>query len=383
LISELILGEMIYSKRTKPFMKYLYFFLVIGLFISCQKDDPEIEDPIEEIKYFPPLSGSDWSTIDTDSLGWNAEAMEELKSFMVETKSRAIIILKDGKIAFEHYEGNGILGTPYDKSSIWYWASAGKTLTSFLVGQAQEDGFLDINDSSSDYLGEGWTSLDATSEAAISVRHQLTMTTGLDDKAHGGDCTDPGCLVYLANPSDRWAYHNAPYTRLDGVIEGATGEPFDDYFNRELKSPIGMDGFWTYLDYNHVYWSTARSMARFGLLNLNEGDWDGQKLLGDKEYYSQMTRTSQSLNKSYGYLWWLNGKPSYMLPGLQLVLPGNIADSAPTDMVSGIGKNGQIVSIVPSENLVVVRMGENPDLSLVPIVFVHDLWVKINAITGQ
>ncbi len=366
-------------------MKNIILLIAFGLISSCQKDDPIIgdSDPMEESKYFPPISGPEWQQIDTDSMGWNFEAMEALKAFMVDTKSRAIIILKDGKIAFEHYEGNNLLGLDFNSSSNWYWASAGKTLTSFLIGQAKEEGFLDINNSSSTYQGEAWTNLPAENEKNITVRHQLTMTSGLDDTNGDSNCTDPECLIFLTEPGNRWAYHNAAYTLLDAVIEGATGEAFDHFFERKLKDKIGMDGFWTSLDYNHVYFSTARSMARFGLLNLNEGMWEEDKILGDATYYQQMINTSQSHNPSYGYLWWLNGKTSYMLPGLQFEFPGSIVGSAPVDMVSGIGKNGQIVSFIPSKNMVVVRMGENPDDALVPIVFVNDLWEIINDIVGR
>jgi len=363
-------------------MKPASLLLIISLLISCQIDDPIINpdpdpDPVETDKYFPPISGSEWATIDTDSLGWDATGLEDLKDYMVDTKSRAIIILKDGKIAFEHYQGNDLIGLPYGENSTWYWASAGKTLTSFLVGKAQEEGYLNIDNASSDYLGEGWTSLTPNQEIAISVRHQLTMTSGLDDKDGDSNCTESNCLSFEANPGTRWAYHNAPYTLLDGVIEGATGENFDDYFDRSLKDRIGMDGFWTYLDYNHVYFSSARSMARFGLLNLNNGKWDDEVIMQDSVYFDQMVTPSQTINDSYGYLWWLNGQNSHMLPGLQWEFNGPIVPEAPSDMFSGLGKNGQIVSVVPSQNMIVVRMGENPDNSLVPVNFVKELWEKV------
>ena len=343
-------------------------------------DDPIQDNPSEY--YFPPLNNDSWESIDTDSLGWNQNALEDLKSYMVETNSRAVIILKEGKIAFEHYNGKNIVGQDFDADDIWYWASAGKTLTSFLVGIAQSDGLLDIEDSSSLYLGEGWTNMEPAQENNIKIKHQLTMTTGMDDRTGNSDCTDPPCLNYFVDPGERWSYHNAPYTRLDGIIEGATNSDFDSYFNQKLRNPIGMDGFWTYLDYNHVYWSTARSMARFGLLNLNEGNWVEAEIMRDKEYWTNMTNISQTLNKSYGYLWWLNGSPSYMIPGLQLVFPGSYAPTAPDDMYAGLGKNGQVVSIIPSEDLVIVRMGDNPDQSLVPLNFVIELMERIGLVAG-
>ena len=106
-------------------------------------------------------------------------------------------MLKDGKIAIEKYFGT------FTKDSLWYWASAGKTLTAFLVGQAQEDGLLSIGDSTSKYLGVGWPGLTPEQERKITIRHQLTMTTGLDDGLEDNHCTLDSCLQFLAEPGTR------------------------------------------------------------------------------------------------------------------------------------------------------------------------------------
>ncbi|MDQ3279102.1 MAG: serine hydrolase, partial [Bacteroidota bacterium] len=83
---------------------------------------------------------------------------------------------------------------------------------------------------------------------------------------------------------------------------------------------------------------------------------------------------------SYGYLWWLNGKASAMLPQSQVVFPQSLCPGAPTDMVSAMGKNGQLLSIIPSKGLVVVRMGHNADGAYVPTTFQNNLWEKLNAV---
>jgi len=121
-------------------------------------------------------------------------------------------------------------------------------------------------------------------------------------------------------------------------------------------------------------------MARFGLLMLNKGNWNGQTILADMDYYNDMIHTSQNINKSYGYLWWLNGKESYMAPGLQFVFNGSISPSGPNDMYSALGKNGQILNIVPSQNIIVVRMGDAPNTGLVPFTMVDSIWRRLNQI---
>lgn len=360
-------------------MKNIFLtLLTLSLLICCDKDsDPQ---PVEEI-YFPPVASGTWETISPASLGWNETKIAELDAFLTTTSTRALIVLKDGKIAIEKYSGKQLVNTSLDftQNSNWYWASAGKTLTSGLVGIAASRGEINLDSKTSDHLGVGWTSLTAEQENLITVRHQLTMTTGLDDDVDNPDCTDPSCLIYKAAPGTRWAYHNAPYTLLDGVITAATGKTLNNYLNDKLSSKIGMDGQYIKTGDNNVYYSTPRSMARFGLLLLNNGKWDETQIIPE-DYVNLMTSASQNFNLSYGYLTWLNGKASYMVPGLQVVLPGSVSPNAPDDMFAAMGKNGQLINVVPGEKIVVIRMGDAPGTNLVPFTFQDDLWEKLNEI---
>jgi len=327
--------------------------------------------------YFPPLTGNQWETIAPASLGWNVSQIDPLFDFLDQNNTKAFILLKDGKIVLEKYFGT------FRQDSLWYWASAGKTLTSVLVGIAQQEKYLSINDATSRWLGAGWTSAPRDKENLITVRHQLTMTTGLDDGVSDPYCTEPRCLIYQADAGTRWAYHNGPYTLLDAVIQAATGQTLNQYFIAKVRNKIGMDGAFIKVGYNNVYFSTARSMARFGLMILNKGKWNQTPVLSDSVYFHEMTNTSQSLNLSYGYLWWLNGKPTYMVPQSQHVFPGPLNIDAPRDMFAALGKNGQLLNIVPSMNLVLIRMGDAPDNSLVPFTLNNLIWQKLNLVINQ
>ncbi|MFO0361082.1 MAG: serine hydrolase domain-containing protein, partial [Flavobacteriales bacterium] len=257
--------------------------------------------------YFPPTTGSTWEITDPAELGYCQNKIDSLYDFLELQNSRAFILLKDGKIVLEEYF-NG-----HNSSSLWQWASAGKTITAFMTGIAQQEGYLSIDEPTSNYLGEGWTTCTPEQEAAITIWHQLTMTSGLDDGVADPYCTNPECLTYLAEPGTRWAYHNGPYTLLDQVIENATGTTLNEYTNDKLKIPTGMTGGFFPVEFNNVFFSNARSMARFGLLILNQGTWDNTPIMTDEEYFNAMITPSQDINDSYGYLWWLNGQSSYML----------------------------------------------------------------------
>jgi CubicO group peptidase (beta-lactamase class C family) len=356
-------------------MRSMLILLLVVSVTCCKKEDND-----EQSLYFPPAGTTEWAETEPSALGWNTAALPDLLSFLESSGTRAFIILKDGKIVIEEYFSTGLTGLPFTATSYWYWASAGKTLTSLLVGIAQQQGHLDLSDKTSDYLGAGWTNLTTAQEDKITIRHQLTMTTGLDDGVADNHCFDPSCLIFKADAGTRWAYHNAPYTLLDEVISSSTGSEFDAYFNTQIRDKTGMDGLWSWVDNDHVYFSTARSAARFGLLILNGGKWDRTTVISDAEYFNQMINTSQSINRSYGYLWWLNGKGSYMIPQSQLVLPGDMAPSAPDDMIAAMGKNGQLINVIPSDNIVVVRMGENPDGYLVPSGYQEDIWELLSEV---
>ncbi len=342
--------------------KFLFIYFFLG-FVQIKAQN----------LYFPPLTGTVWETTAPDKLGWCTDKIDPLYTYLQQTNTKGFMVLKDGRIVLEKYFGT------FTSDSLWYWASAGKSLTSTLVGIAQQEGLLNINNPTSKYLGKGWTSETAAKEDLITVKNQLTMTTGFDDSGNK-DCTLPTCFNYLADAGKRWAYHNGPYTILDKVIESASGVTMNQFLNTRVKAKTGMSGIYIKSGDNNVYFSNVRSMARYGLLMLNKGTWNTTKVLNDAAYFTAATTTSQQLNLSYGYLWWLNGKASFMLPTLQTVFQGTLTSNAPADMFSALGKNGQIINIVPSQNLVLIRMG-NSDGSPVPTIYVNEIWKRFSQIT--
>ncbi len=353
----------------------LYISLLVLFFaLGCSSDESnENQEPINDSLYFPPVNSDTWETLSVSELNWNASALQPLLDYVENKGTKAFLILKNGKLVVEWY-GNG-----EDKDSNLPWNSAAKTLVAFTTGVAQEEGYLNINDASKDYLGSGWSNLTTEQEENISVWNHLTMTTGLDYTVPNNNCSAPECLVYKNEPGSFWFYHNATYTLLHDIITGAVNTDFNTYFNEKVKNKIGMQGAWVPFGYFKLYYSNARSMARFGLLNLNKGIWDGTDILNDSSYFQAMTNTSQNLNKSYGYLWWLNGKESFRGPGLTLEFPGELIPNAPNDMVAGLGRNDQKMYVVPSQNLVIIRMGDDAGEALLgPSSFDNDLWAEIN-----
>jgi len=154
-------------------MNILLFSLL--LLASCSKDDNPAPTHPDTSMYFPANSGTEWETTSISELGWNQNAIQPLKDFLVQKNTKSFMILVNGRIVLEEYF-NGHTANKY-----WKWNSAGKTLLATTIGIAQQESLLNINNKASDYLGTEWTNMPLEKENLISVRHLLTMTSGIDD----------------------------------------------------------------------------------------------------------------------------------------------------------------------------------------------------------
>jgi CubicO group peptidase (beta-lactamase class C family) len=355
-------------------MKYLRISLLILLFSACSNEDEPKSEPIEAM-YFPSNTDGAWETKSLSNLDWNEDAVDDLNEYLIQAHSKSFMILVNGRIVMEEYFDG------HTQTSSWQWNSAGKTLVATTTGIAQQEGLLNINNIASQYLGTEWTSEPIEKENLITSRHLLTMTSGINDESQ---LVIKSNLTYLADAGTRWSYSNVFQILMD-VVAAASDQEFETYFDAKLKNKIGMDGFWDNGVIFKIYNSTTRSMARFGLLALNNGTWKDEQVINET-FFTESITTSQNINPSYGYLWWLNGKSDYMVPGGQTVYDGSLVSQAPADMYAAMGAEDQRIYVVPSMNMVVVRMGEasdpdNPNFALSG--FDNALWEKINAVLNK
>jgi CubicO group peptidase (beta-lactamase class C family) len=322
--------------------------------------------------YFPPLTGNTWDTIAPQSLNWCQSRIDSLYNYLQVKDTKSFIVLKNGKIVLEKYFGT------YTKDSVFYWASASKALAAFITGVAQQKGFINVNNKVSQYIGTGWTSAPLVKENLITVKNLLQMNSGLDDLPPT-PCdhmdTAKACLIYLADAGTRWGYHTGAYRKVQDVVSAAASQNYNIITNNWIEAKTGMSGFW----FDQIYYSKARDMARFGLLNLNKGIWAADTVLKDSVFFKDMINTSQPLNQAYGYLWWLNGKSTFMTPQVQFTFNGTLMSNAPSDMYCALGKNDQKIYVVPSQKLVVIRQGNTAGgFNLAASAFDNTLWDYIN-----
>lgn len=364
---------------------HVFFTILSVLFLyncSSSSDDIDTTDDIiiideETALYFPPLNSTEWETLLPSELEWNTTALDDLYTYLDEKNTKGFIILKDGKIVVERYF-NG-----HNQNTNWAWFSAVKSLTATAVGVAQDEGFLNINNKTSDYLGNNWSSLTQEQQDLITVRHHLTMSTGLENNQANvlaWTCTQPFCMIYNFDAGTTWQYHQGAFTQLQIMLSQNTGIDYKVYIKEKILDRIGTSGSWNSFLGANIFSSNTRGMARFGLLSLNKGTWEDD-IIVNASYFEDMTNTSQNMNKSYGYLWWLNGKDSFLVPESQDLFDGPLVPNAPSNMFAALGANDQKIYVIPSQNLVVIRSGESAgNEQLANSSFDNELWGKINLV---
>jgi CubicO group peptidase (beta-lactamase class C family) len=233
-------------------------------------------------------------------------------------------------------------------------ASVQKSVTAMLVGIAQAKGLLKLSDPVQQHLGSGWSDAPAAAEAKITIRHLISMTSGLTTQ-----------LKYVAPAGSRWKYNTTAYAQARNCVVKAAKMSENKLTDQWLTGPLGMKhsrwvprpmaGKTGSITNQYGFATTARDLARFGLLMLANGEWNGETVLEDKEFIQAATKPSQNLNKSYGYLWWLS--------------PGK-------GMYSAKGRLVRRLYIIPGQNLVIVRLGDQPSTEF-DGEFLRLLWAAI------
>ena len=322
--------------------------------------------------YFPAAGPAAWETIAPAAAGWDAAALDSAVAYAGSRNTTALIVLYRGRIVAERYWGRW---TPATAGQV---ASAGKSVASALAGTLVAEGHLRPAGRVTDVVGAGWSRANTAAEREITVRHLLSMTSGLDND-----------LRAVAPAGTRFYYNNPAYFVLFSVMERAAGRPLAAVMRDALGDPIGLSGSaeWRPVVEGGVrgyrLWMTARDMARFGSLVAAGGQWAGKPVLRDSAYVRAMLAPQAPDNAAYGYLWWLNGQASYRLPGPMAMrsIAGPLITSAPRDLVSALGKGDKKIYVSRALGVVVVRhgadAGDDEVLPLGPSSFDEELWRRL------
>jgi CubicO group peptidase (beta-lactamase class C family) len=303
--------------------------------------------------YWPP--GKEWATVAPADVGMDQAKLDAAVKYAMSHHTKGLLVLRGGKIVAESYADG------WDKDKAGGIASATKSMVSILVGIALDEGKFKSVDQP---LVEFAPQLKDTEQESLTLRHLLTMTSGLSPQGAErlGRGNDQFAALWKMKLQDKpgtvWRYNTPAYHTLFRLIEKATGQSLDDYSRQKLFAPLGLEhASWVKVktgdvtNYFHLECST-RDLGRFGLFAQRGGAWDGKQLVS-KDYFQLATSPSQKLNPDYGFLWWLNANDGPRTRPARRSFPG-----LPMDLIAAMGREGQYVLVVPSLDLVVIRQGD-------------------------
>jgi len=346
---------------------YVALIALGSLLPACSGSDDESSggsaavDPALAIGQQVPFPTQEWTVVPPEQMGMDKSLLDAACDYALrfdgnadgtpDMNTQGVVIVRGGALVHECYAaGKG----PDDFGTSW---SAAKSFVSTLIGIAIDEGLIpDVNVKMSTFFPE-W---EADQRRDIRLEDVLWMQSGLKFREEYVDLsseivklfnsTDSNAFVrslpYERPPSSNWYYSSGDSQLLGAVIEGVAGMPATDWARQKLFDPIGMsptdwwkDGSGHTTTYCCVD-APTRQFAKFGLLALREGNWDGRQIVS-QEWIRQATRTLASNNPGYAYQWWTQGSLK--------------DDIAYTDLYWADGLDQQKIYVIPSLDLVVAK----------------------------
>lgn len=233
-------------------------------------------------------------------------ALAELRAGAERSHSDAVFILRDGEPIAEWYFGEE--RRPIELMSVL------KSVVSLGVGRLVTQGRIDSLDQPVHAFYPEW---EHGPKRAITVRHLLSHTSGLQNVPNAGveiypspDAVQLALDAELAEePGSAFRYNNKAVNLLSGIIEQASGRRMDRFFEEEFFAPMGIEQYrWHHDPSGRPYAMAglslhARDLAKFGQLVLDDGVWEGQRLVSE-DYLDAMLAQSQPHLPLHGLLWW-------------------------------------------------------------------------------
>lgn len=330
--------------------------LACSLSFSCASGDEP--PPNLAIGQKVPFPTAEWSVRSPEEMGMDSAVLDGARAYafdfdadqdgVPDTNTQGVVVVRGGAIVGEWYAPGK------DRSSYAASWSMAKSFVSTLVGIAIDRGLIPSVDVPMSAFFPEWA---GTSKGAITLRQVLQMQSGLDfvEDYTNGDVilmsVASDALTFARNlgvkvpPDTRWYYSSADSELLGGVVEAATGKNPTDFGRENLFAPIGMNPADWWIDgANHTFSyccldTPTRDFAKFGLLFLREGSWDGNQVVS-RDWVHRATETLASLNPGYAYQWWTSGAIKAL--GIR-------------DLYFADGLDEQKIFVIPSLDLVVAK----------------------------
>lgn len=312
-------------------LKYFIPFIASLLLCACSKSSPKTQ-------YYP---GDTWKKYErvTDA-GFSPQALEKAETFSDSLQSASVLILHEGKILANWGDATRRLRT----------TSIRKSLLNAIIGIKVNQGKLNISDPVGEFKISGMKELTKT-EASATLEDLLTSSSGiyLPASYESDTWTKRKPERGIHQPGEHWYYNNWDFNTLGAIYETIADSNLNYDFNKFIAEGIGMQDYRPKLDFKYfaepgvskipayLFKMSTRDLARFGLLYLRNGEWNGKQLIPGSWVNKN---TSQIMNPwentGYGFLWWTT----------------NLNDSSHVYYANGSGVQG--IYVVPDKDLVMV-----------------------------
>ncbi|MEE8057832.1 MAG: serine hydrolase [Pseudomonadales bacterium] len=318
-------------------------FSIALVFIQCSENNNILNTASSH-----DLSNSTWETIDNpESVGWSTAKLQDAYEYSQGIQTAAVMVIYQGKVLY-HW---GEIARKFNMHS------CRKSLLSALIGIHVDEGNIDIKATMKELEIDDLPPSLSEQEKAATVRMLLQSRSGIYHPAayetSSMKANRPARESHA--PGTFWYYNNWDFNTLCTIFEQRTQTKIFEEFKRRIADPIGMEDF-EVNDAAYVYENasmhpaypfrmTACDMARFGLLFLGNGMWEGKRIISE-EWVRESTTSYTEVGSSggYGYMWWVAVNGNH-IPSTNL---GNSAFSA-----RGFG--GHFIVVIPDLDLVVVH----------------------------
>jgi CubicO group peptidase (beta-lactamase class C family) len=329
--------------------------------------DPTVDAPPSYAYLIPADRGDGWGTVALGDVGISEPLIVNATQSIVDgsyTGIDSMLIIRRGMLAHEYYS-TGSWSSRHDLRS------ATKSITSLLIGIAIDQSFI-VNEIEPvlAYI-DGYPTIQNWDDRknSLSIANFLTMSSGLN--CDDGDGGSPGNernmypksdwvkfaldLPMLRDPGIEFAYCTAGVVVLGEVIRESTGVAADEFAETHLFQPLGITNYnWEYspsgqVDTGGHIHMTSRDMAKIGQLVLDQGVRDATQVVSSSWVTTSTDFHLQANEQNgYGYLWWRR----------------SIGQTGTSLAIIASGNGGQLIFVIPSEELVVVFTGSNYNLAL-------------------
>ncbi len=373
-------------------MQKIFIYLSLLLLIQCGKDlspyggAPEVSSlPLRQKPEWPT---DGWKETKPETVGVSGDKLKLVDEYAFQRtgddtdrkgrRTDAVVIIRNGKIIYERYARN------FDKDKLHLTWSVSKSILQAMYGIAIKNDVLKLDDPGYyhfDTLGKD------EAHKKITIRHLLNMSSGLDAeegyesgplkssviamlytrgrKDMGTYCSG---LPLRAEPGTQVYYSSCDTNILSAILKNVYGkDEYNDLPFKQLFAPLGIknatfeqDASGTFVGSSYLY-LTARDLAKIGYLYLNDGVWEGNRLL--PESWVNFTMTPSPAYKTTSYYedlpkdnytshWYANtGIPERGVP--------EAWPDAPKDTFAALGHWGQSMYVIPSLDMIIVRYGDD------------------------